>query len=138
MSYMILTYGSYDVPDNEYDIDTQEEAMEILRDKVQTWCDEHGVDIDDTDYGDENDIFEYGKEEKGVCIMAIYRVPLLETEADDCLWDAKVEMETAYFAAQDYIYTLTDCDVVSHTIEAQQLIDRAMELMGGWKYEEEN
>ena len=139
MSYMILTYGSYDVPNDVYDIETEEDAIDTLRQMVEEWCDDHGLDAyEDTDYSSDDDCFIYGEEEEGACIIALYHIPLIETEAAQYLWDAKVEMERAYFASEDYKWLLSDCCVAEHTIEAQNLIDKAMEeLIGGWKYEEE-
>ena len=135
MSYMILTYGSYDAPEDEYDISTEKKAMNVLHRKIKKWCKEHDVDIDDTDYCDVDDIFTYGEDEKGVCVIAIFRIPIIKNEADQCLWDAKIEMEKAYFASEDYKWTLMGSSVDCHVIEAQRLIDRAKELMGGWQYD---
>ena len=135
MSYMVLGYGSYDAPETEIDIDTEEEAMEILHEEIKDWCDKHNINIEDTGYYDSDDVFDYGKEEKGVCIIAVYQVPLLKNDADQCLWNAKIEMEKAYFASENYKWKLMDDCVIYHTLKAQNLINKAMEFMGGWQYE---
>ena len=136
MSYMVLGYGSYDAPRNKNDIDTEEEAMKILHNKIKKWCKNHDVNIEETDYCEGDNVFNYGEEGSGVCIIAVYQVPLLKNEADQCLWDAKIEMEKSYFASEDYKWTLMDNCVADHIMEAQELIDEAMKLMGGWQYED--
>lgn len=138
MSYMVYGYGSYDVelPDVT-DIKTLEEAIEIFKEHINEWCEEHGMDVEDTDYIEGDDYFEYGKEEEGVCIFTIYEVPEINNEADQALWDARLEMDNARFAATDYAFSLMDNGVSEHTEKAKELIDRAMELMGGWNYKEE-
>jgi len=136
MSYMVFGYGSYDVPDDVAGIKTEDEAILILHNKIKEWCDDNNIDIDDTDYHDVDDIFIYGKEEYGVCVIGIWEVPSFKNEVDQCLWNAKMEMEMAYFASEDYKWTLSDCCVDCHTIAAQQYIDKAVALMGGWNKEE--
>lgn len=136
MSYMVYGYGSYDVDQPDVpDIETEEEAMEILEEHIKEWCEEHGIDIGDTDYEEGDYYFKCGREEHGVCIFTIYEVPVLNNEVDQALWDAKLEMDNASYAATDYAYSLMDCGVREHAEKAKELIDRAMELMGGWKGE---
>ena len=136
MSYMVYGYGNYDVDQPDVsDIETEEEAMTILREHIEEWCEEHGMDVDDTEYCEGDDYFEYGREEHGVCIFTIYEMPELNNEADQALWDAKLEMDKASYAATDYAWSLTDCMVSEHAEKAKELIDRAMELMGGWKFD---
>lgn len=136
MSYMVYGYGSYDVDQPDVpDIETEDEAMEILEEHIKEWCEEHGLDVEDTDYCEGDDYFEHGREEYGVCIYTIYEVPELSNEADQALWDAKMEMDNASYAAVDYAFSLMDCGVSEHTEKAKELIDHAMELMGGWKGE---
>lgn len=139
MSYMVYGYGSYDVDQPDVsDIETLEEAIEIFMEHINEWCEEHGMDIEDTDYTEGDDYFEYGEEEEGVCIFTIYEVPEINNEADQALWDARMEMDNASYAAEDYKFSLMDCGVSEHTAKAKDLIDRAMELMGGWKWTGKN
>ena len=137
MEYAVLTYGSYDVPDDKYDISTKEEAMEILHEMVNEWCDDHDVDVLDTDYDEGDESFYYGKEEEGVCAIVIYEIPLIKNDVDQYLWKAKMEAEKANYASEDYKWTLQDCDVDIHITRIEEYIDKVMELvMDGWKYEE--
>lgn len=134
MTYMVYGYGSYDVDQPDVtDIETNDKAMEILKAHIEEWCDEHGIDIKDTDYEEGDEYFQYGNEDHGVCIFTIYEVPELNNEADQALWDAKLEMDNASYAATDYAFSLIDCGVSEHTEKAKELIDHAMNLMGGWK-----
>lgn len=138
MSYMVYGYGSYDVPDKDIEnIETQEKAYELLHKRINEWCEEHDIDIEYTGYNSEDDFFSYGEEEKGVCIFTIMQVPVIRNKVDEYLWKAKMEMEIAYFASEDYKWTLCDCDVAVHTLKAQEYIDKAQAVTDAWIYEEE-
>lgn len=135
MSYIVFGYGSYNVPEDVTDIRTKEEAMNILHKEIQEWCNEQEININDTDYYEVDDIFFYEKEEYGVCVIGIWEVPSFKNEVNQCLWNAKIEAEMAYFASEDYKWTLSDCCVDCYSIAAQQYIDKAVALMGGWNKE---
>ena len=130
MSYMVFCFGSYDVPDGVKNIATENEAMDVLHNKVVKWCKNHKVDMDDADYCEGDDEFYYGVEERGACIISIYEVPDDKTnKLEQYLWKAKMELEKANWAAEDYKWTLTDCCVDCYTAAATSYIDDALELI---------
>ena len=129
MSYMVMGYGSYDAPEDVVDIKTEEEAMDILRKEIEEWCDDNDVDIEKTNYCDGDKTFYYGEEEMGVCIIAVYKVPSFKNETLRYLWNAKMELEKADFASEDYKWTLMDNCVDCHTFAAQEFIDKAIASM---------
>ena len=147
MSYMVYGYG-YDVPtEDALNIKTRKQADRIMKKRVKDWCKEHDVDYDVVDYIEgfkaddgnyiEGDIhFEHTIDEEGVAFFHIYEVPEFKNEVEELLWKAKLEMDKAYFASEDYKASLCDCCVDDHSEEAKRLIDRAMELMDGWHYKE--
>lgn len=136
MSYMIYGYG-YDVPtEDALNINTREEADEIMWQRVNDWCDEHGIDPEDADFSKGDDYFRYGREEYGAGIFKLYEIPEFKNEVEELLWKAKFEMDKAFFASENYKFELCDCFTEDHAEEAKKYINRAMELMGGWKYKE--
>lgn len=138
MSFMIFGYGSLNVPEDDITgIKTEDEAYKLLHKRILEWCDENDVNIEDTDYTKGDDSFCYGEEEEGVCIFTIIQVPKIRNNVDELLWEAKLEMMQAGYAADDYKYTLCECFVDEHAGRAQELIDEAMNLMDAWQYEED-
>lgn len=138
MSYMVFGYGSYDVPDEDIKgIKTIEEARKIMHRQVTKWCKEQGVNIKDTDYKKGDEYFCKGADEVGVCIFTIIQVPKIRNKVDQYLWDAKMEMKQASYAATDYAWSLCDCCVDYHTDRAEELIDKAMAVTDEWEYEED-
>ena len=127
MSYMIYGFG-YDVMENETGIETREEAEKIFEQKVEEWCKEHDVNIDDTDYI-EGDYFSYGQDEKGYYIYEIIEEPIINTEIDELIWQAKLALKDAESAAIDYSYTLMDNCVDQFTGKVEEYLDEIVKII---------
>ena len=138
MSYMVFGYGSYDVPDEDIkEIKTIEDARKVMHRQVTKWCKNQNVNISDTNYHKGDEYFSHGKEEVGVCIFTIIQVPKIRNKVDQYLWEAKMEMKQAAYAADDYAWSLCDCSVDYHVANAEELIDKAMAVTDEWEYEED-
>ncbi len=126
--FKILSYG-YDVEDEINGIATREEAENTLQACVIRWCDKVGINIDDTTYDEGDDYFSHVIDEKGVGAYAVFEYPDNCTEVEKLIYDAKIQLMFADFAADDYKATLCDCNVDYHTGEADRFLDEALELM---------
>ena len=129
MSYMITVYGDATDIDSIKDINSLEEAKKILGQKVEEWCEENDVDIDETDYSDRDQYFNYGIEGRGVCIYEIHEVPDFENEIEELIWRAKLETEYAEYAADNYCWSLMDNCVSDYTFSAREYLDKALKLI---------
>lgn len=130
MTYKVIGFG-YNVDVAEKNFKSKDRAEKYLRSSVKKWCKNNDVDIDNLDdYDDfQGDYFYYGLEDYGVCIFKLYEVPEFNSKIEELLWNAKLCMDMAEFAAEDYKWSLMDCCVDGNLCEAKSLINEAMELI---------
>ncbi len=128
MKYRIYSFG-YDSFHEVQNHDNKEDAYKAFDELVHKWCENHGVNIEDTNYTESDTHFEYGIDEKGAFICQLYEIPEFENRVEELLWDAKLHMDKAEWTATDYAYTLQDNCVGEHVLDAQRSIDKALELM---------
>lgn len=133
MKYMIMGFGDYDVDVCAVNnISTLEDAQRLLDKKVKRWCKEHDVDVEELDnygLGMGETEFSYGEEDEGLCAYKIYEVPDFKNKIEELLFEAKIEMDAAAYAADNYAWSLMDNCVGCHTANAQDYIDKALKLM---------
>ena len=128
MPYIVRSYGLAEDEDRKFR--SRERALQFIGRKVRKWCRENEVSIDeDTDFNDGDDYFYYGMEDRGVCIYRMYEVPKFASKAEELLWEAKIEMDMADNAAEEYKWTLTECGVSDHVYAAKACIDKALAQM---------
>lgn len=124
--YLVKFYGNIDSKDKRFRI--RDRAEDYLRREAKKWCKANDVDIFDA-YDDDNDYFYYGIEDYGVCIGKLYDIPKFDNKIEELLWDAKLAMDMADFAAEDYKWSLTDCCVDCSIYRAKEDIDKALNLI---------
>lgn len=127
MNYLVIGYG-YDVEVDKKNFKSKKRAEEFLKREAKKWCKKNDVDIDDVeDFSD--DYFYCGLEEYGVAIYKLYEVPEFKNKVEELLWNAKISMDMAEFAAEDYKWSLQDCCVDENVYTAQKYIEEAMEIL---------
>ena len=127
MTYYVSAFG-YDAGMGKKNIKTEEEAIKFLHNKVKKFCKEHDIDIDDTDYCEGDRYFNYGIEERGVCIYEIHEVPEFNSKIEQLIWEAKYEIDKVCYAADDYCYSLMDNCVSNYAYNAQELLDQILKI----------
>ena len=95
---------------------------------VTRWCKKHNVDPKEV-YCEGEHYFQYGKEDYGVAIYALYEVPDFTNEVDELLWKAKLEMNKAEFEAENYSWNLSGCNVAYYTGQAIKILNEIKQLI---------
>ena len=126
MGYLVLAYG--DDAEDEKKFESYEKAALFLASKAKKWCRDNEIDPSEAE-SFTDDYFYCGIDEQGVRIYKLYEIPEFHNKVEELLFEAKLEMDLADFAAEDYKWSLTECGVSDHVYQAQELLDKATKIL---------
>lgn len=121
MKYLVHSFG-YATENVNIFTDDYQKALKILKKQVKKWCEENEIDINDTEYEEGDYSFQYGIEERGVCVFEIFNIPEFKNKIDELIWKAEFNLVQAENAATDYEYCLMDMDVDTYTWKVKEYL----------------